>query len=64
MLTEQQKEVVLQAVKQASSKWKAAFNCGDAEGCAAQYEADAIMIAQPFGTFTGTQEIQGFWQIW
>ena len=62
MTSEKQKEVILQAVHEASSKWKAAFNSGDAAGCAAQYESDAVMNASPFGTFTGTQEIQAFWQ--
>lgn len=55
-------DVVLDAVKTASEKWKNAFNSGDAAGCAAQYEADAVMHARPFGTFTGTEAIQAFWQ--
>ena len=50
------------AVSVASEKWKNAFNSGDAAGCAAQYEEGAIMHARPFGTFTGRQEIQTFWQ--
>ena len=56
------KDQLLEAVTTASSKWKNAFNAQDAAGCAAQYEASAVMVAKPFGTFTGTQEIQGFWQ--
>ena len=55
-------EVLLSCVQEASAKWKAAFNSGDAAGCAAQYESNAVMVAKPFGTFTGTDEIQGFWQ--
>lgn len=55
-------DLVLNAVKTASTKWKNAFNAGDAVGCAAQYEDDAVMQAKPFGTFTGTTEIQAFWQ--
>ena len=53
---------VLAAVNEASTRWKNSFNSGNAAGCAAQYEADAVMHARPFGTFTGTAEIQGFWQ--
>ncbi len=62
MITEQQKTIVLEAVKTASTEWKSAFNSGDAGGCAAQYEENAIMNAKPFGTFTGTADIRGFWQ--
>lgn len=54
-------QTLLDAVEAASQRWKNAFNSGDAAGCAAQYEADAVMHARPFGTFTGTEEIQGFW---
>ncbi len=53
--------VLLAAVQEASENWKNAFNSGNAAGCAAQYEANAVMHARPFGTFTGTEEIQGFW---
>jgi len=49
-------------VNAASARWKSAFNSGDAAGCANQYEKDAVMYARPFGTFSGTDEIQGFWQ--
>lgn len=62
MTTEIQKVTVLEAVKTASTEWQSAFNSGDAAGCVAQYEETAIMNAKPFGTFTGTAEIQGFWQ--
>jgi ketosteroid isomerase-like protein len=57
-----EKETILNAVSIASSKWKKAFNSGDAFGCAAQYEKTAIMNAKPFGIFTGNDEIQAFWQ--
>ena len=57
-----QKDKVIEAVNLASSKWKNAFNSGDSKGCAAQYEADAVMHARPFGTFTGTEEIAAFWE--
>ena len=62
MTTNEQKDIVLEAVNKASMQWKAAFNSGDAVGCAAQYEKDAVMHARPFGTFTGTADIQAFWQ--
>ena len=55
-------DVVVAAIKQASKQWKSAFNSGDAAGCAAQYESNAVMQAQPFGTFTGKTDIQTFWQ--
>ncbi|MEO1091263.1 MAG: DUF4440 domain-containing protein [Pseudomonadota bacterium] len=50
------------ATKAASSRWQAAFNAGDAAGCAACYEAAALMVAKPFGEFNGRQAIQEFWQ--
>ncbi|MCY4473479.1 MAG: nuclear transport factor 2 family protein [Kistimonas sp.] len=53
---------LIDAVNTASQRWKEAFNAGDAAGCAAQYEPDAVMHARPIGTFTGTQNIQAFWQ--
>ncbi|MEO0536851.1 MAG: nuclear transport factor 2 family protein [Cyanobacteria bacterium P01_A01_bin.123] len=62
MLTQEQKSAVLQATQKASEQWKSAFNSGNAAGCAAQYEKNAVMLAKPFGTFTGTAEIQAFWQ--
>ena len=55
-------DLLLEAITAASERWKNAFNRGDAAGCAAQYEADAVMHARPFGTFTGRDAIQGFWQ--
>ncbi len=51
-----------EAIQKASTSWKDAFNSGDAAGCAAQYETDAVMRARPFGTYKGTTEIQAFWQ--
>ena len=50
------------AVEAASGKWRDAFNAGDAAACAAAYEDDAVMIAKPFGTFSGRDEIRGFWE--
>lgn len=55
-------DTLLEAVKQASSAWQVAFNSGNAAGCAAQYESDAVMYARPFGRFVGTEAIQQFWQ--
>ena len=54
--------MVLHAVRKASAQWKSAFNSGDAKGCAEQYENNVVMHARPFGTFTGTVEVQSFWQ--
>lgn len=62
MITQESKNMILDAVNLASSKWKNAFNSGDAVGCADQYESNAVMKATPFGVFTGTAEIQAFWQ--
>ncbi len=62
MVTDEQKAMVLNAINTASELWKKSFNSGDAVGCVSQYEEDAVMNARPFGTFTGTVEIQGFWQ--
>ena len=55
------KAIVLSEVLKTSSKWKKAFNTQDAHGCSSQYTGDSIMEAKPFGTFTGTKEIQTFW---
>ena len=62
MITAEQKKKILDAVTKASVQWKSAFNTGDASGCAAQYENNAVMHARPFGTFSGTDEIREFWQ--
>ena len=62
MISEECKKILLSAIKVASEEWKTAFNSGNAEQCALQYEADATMTAKPFGTFNGTKEIKAFWQ--
>lgn len=62
MITEVKKQIVLKALKDASERWKTAFNTGDAEGCASHYESNAVMTAKPFGTFKGTEEIMAFWK--
>lgn len=43
------------------ASWQAAFNSGDADGCAKCYEVDALMVATPFGEFRGRDEIRAFW---
>lgn len=53
---------VISAVSEASLKWISAFNSGDAAAAAGLYADDAVMVAKPFGTFVGRQEIQAFWQ--
>ena len=55
-------DALLEAVRNASRAWKKAFNRGDAAGCAAAYEATAVMTASPFGRFEGRAAIQAFWQ--
>ena len=52
---------VVAAAQAASEKWKAAFNRGDAAACAACYEEGALVIAKPFGSFTGRSEIESLW---
>ncbi|SLN53265.1 SnoaL-like domain protein [Roseovarius albus] len=44
------------------NQWKAAFNGGDAAGCASCYEQDALMVVTPFGEFKGREAIEAFWQ--
>ena len=61
-MSKEENTTILNAVNIASTQWKNYFNSGDAAGCAAQYEKKATMNAQPFGVYTGTSEIQGFWQ--
>ena len=60
-MSDQPEASVVAALQSASRAWQAAFNAGDAAGCAAAYEEDAVMIAKPFGSFTGRSEIQAFW---
>lgn len=61
-MSKEENILILEAVKIASAQWKNAFNSGDAASCAIQYEKKAIMNAKPFGRYTGTIEIQDFWQ--
>lgn len=62
MTIDERKAAILNAVNAASAQWQSAFNSGDAAGCASYYEGTAVMHARPFGAFTGTGEIPGFWQ--
>ena len=61
MSTEDRTALIYTAVVQASERWKSAFNEGDAEGCANQYEEHATMEARPLGSFVGKDAIQQFW---
>lgn len=59
MKNEQQ---LLEAVHQASQRWKEGFNSQNATMCAEQYEVLATMHARPFGEFIGREKIESFWQ--
>ena len=49
-------------IVQATDAWAAAFNAGDAAGCASHYQPDATMHAEPFDPIQGKEGIQAFWQ--
>lgn len=53
---------VLAVCKAGIAAWQQAFNQQDAKGCAAQYCQDCVMEAKPFGTFSGREAIEQFWQ--
>ena len=53
---------MLSACKAGIAAWQHAFNTQNAKGCAEQYLEGTVMEARPFGTFTGRQAIQEFWQ--
>lgn len=55
-------QLVLAACQAGIDAWKQAFNSQDAKGCAAQYQEGTRMLAKPFGTFEGREQIQAFWQ--
>ncbi|SNZ19377.1 alpha/beta fold hydrolase [Cohaesibacter gelatinilyticus] len=55
------RERVRKATRQASQAWQDAFNAGDAAAATALYEPDALMVADPFGRFTGHTQIEAFW---
>ena len=62
MKMESKEDRLRKIVIEASAAWNAAYNAHDAEACGAFYEEDAVMIARPFGTFTGGAAITAFWQ--
>ena len=51
---------LIRAIEKASIHWQLAFNTGDAASCANHYETDAMMHADPFGTFSGKIAIENF----
>jgi len=59
---DEQSTVLRREVFTASQQWIANFNKGDVDACVAAYVPNAVMEAKPFGTFTGTQEIDAFWR--
>jgi len=61
MTTPTETDALVTAVNEGSARWIAAFNSGDAQGCAEAYEGDAVMNAHPMGTFNGRTEILAFW---
>ena len=54
--------IVRNEVLTASQLWITHFNNGDVDACVAGYLPDAVMEANPMGTFKGTQEIDDFWR--
>lgn len=52
----------LAQVRQASTRWIAAFNAGDVDACVAGYTDDAVMEAHPIGRYVGRAQIDGFWR--
>ena len=49
-------------VLRTSQEWITHFNEGDVDFCVAAYLPTAVIEATPMGTFTGTEEIDGFWR--
>lgn len=60
-MTQANESTIRAAVEAASRRWQDAFNGGDAAGCAAAYEEDAVMNASPLGTYSGRADIETFW---
>ncbi len=54
-------EKVEKQVLNASNNWISNFNKGNTVEIANAYTEDAIMVAKPFGTFTGRNAIDQFW---
>jgi ketosteroid isomerase-like protein len=61
-MTDFDKDKIVEKVLELSAKWIESFNEGDAEACIAVYRNCAVLSAKPFGTFTGTEEIESFWR--
>jgi ketosteroid isomerase-like protein len=57
-----EKSLIL-ATQAASQFWMKSFNEGNAQGCASCYEQNALMVANPMGSFTGHEAILGFWKM-
>ncbi len=51
-----------QEVLEVSRQWIASFNRGDVDACVAGYKSDAVVNAKPYGSFQGTEAIDGFWR--
>ena len=51
-----------QEVLETSGQWIAGFNRGDVDACVAAYKPDAVINAKPYGSFAGTEAIDGFWR--
>ncbi|GEM75671.1 hypothetical protein [Vibrio sagamiensis] len=61
VITDEQKQTVLTAVKKASKGWRDAFNNGDAKKAASFYEQDAVTTSIPFGIYMGQTAAEGLW---
>lgn len=57
----QAEQQLINTVAKSSRAWKDAFNSGDASAATAMYEKNALMVAKPFGSFNGHEEIKAFW---
>lgn len=57
----QAEQQLINTVAKSSRAWKEAFNSGDASAATAMYEKNALMVAKPFGSFNGHEEIKAFW---
>ncbi len=53
---------IVKEITAAAQRWAAAFNAGDAAGCARMYEEDARMHPAPFDEVHGSANIKAFWQ--
>ncbi|WP_395374697.1 antibiotic biosynthesis monooxygenase [Marinicella sp. W31] len=56
-----QKNRLMAAVREASLRWRAAFNSKNPKGCVQQYATDAVMQVTPFGSYEGHDAIEAFW---